>query len=743
MNTCTNICKYIFIYIQTYTWVKRGRSSTDAYCLILLVQNKCNRPKMEKANFILHPAHKLLRALICLDLSSIFSFSHGMGQDYVGSWLSRKVFQIVSVAPAGATPQIGFFSLSVKESAAMRNYPPQSTICVISSAYLIGNWGTVIPKIIDFYSNGDGGTDGDLDNGDKLYIDFNQPTNRFRMTGSVASRAQIDLVLNFSLPIGADYTGIWLTDRLFEITIQNAAGASIFQRQHTFVHCIESAIAPIRNADGISGGCFSRSPDPIRGNFGVSAMTLALSATGDDRSAVTGGDQIVVMFSEETDQAVNGPFDQGAYGNKARVDKLFTFSQKLGFNYEGTWHSRSQFIITIIKEDPAEYPTIGTLTASVLFGANLRNFPPNSAPVTATSSVLIGAFGPNSITISQLEALDPTQSTATYAAGDRIRIHFSEDTNRAGMGIDVISKAQLDAFLKFSSPIGNLYEGRWVTRRLLEITINDATGSGPPLPDFFTLELLASAGLRNFPVTSAPAKLLSPILSGNFGPSPIRILSMVASDSLDLDNVYGVGDTLTITFSEDTDKAGLPNSVTKSQIDYLLSFSETLGANYTGKWTSSRVLVITARDVTGAGPPSIGGTRATVKAQAKLRNVPPVSGATVTMSPTITGNWGILYPRVISVVANDPTDRNSVYSFLDTITITFSIATNRAGRNNGDRLSRTQVLSLFLFAESMGNSFSGEWVSASVLVLTVEGTAGASPPTIGGLCKSFLAHDII
>lgn len=624
--------------------------------------------------------------------------------------------------------------LEVKESAALRNYPPQSSTCVISSEYLVGNWGTVIPKIIDFYSNGEGGSDGDLDRGDKIYIDFYPPTNRFRMTESTAARAQIDEVLNFSLAIGADYTGVWLTDRIFEITIQDAQGSDLHQRGRLMVNCIEAAIAPIRNADGISGGCFSRSPNPIRGDFGESAMTMALQAIGDDSSAVTAGDQILVTFSEATDQAANGAFAYGAYGNKTKVDSLLSFSQTLGLNYEGSWKSSSEFLIKILEADPSEYPTIGSLTASILFDADLRNYPPNSAPVTVTSSAITGDFGPNELSISQLLASDPTQSSATYAPGDSISIYFSDDTNRAQMGDRVLSKLTLDSILTFSDPIGAVYEGRWVNRKLLQITIIDVAGAGPPLPEVFTLEVLASAGLRNFPVTSAPAGLSSPVLSGSFGPSPIRVLSMVASDSLDLDNVYGVGDTLTITFNQDTNKAQLPDTLDKSQIDFLFDFTESLGADYTGEWTSSRVLVITARDVSGAGPPAIGGTRATVRAEAKLRNVPPVCAPTTTTTPRISGNWGILYPRVTSVVADDPTDKNSVYSFLDTITITFSIPTNRNGMNNGDRLSRTQLLALFLFSESMGNSFSGEWVNAQTLMLTVEGTSGAAPPTIGGFC---------
>ena len=158
------------------------------------------------------------------------------------------------------------FFLSVRESAALRNFPPQSSICVIESGYLTGNWGTIIPKITAFYAVGAGGSDGDLDAGDKLYIEFFPPTNRFRMTGAMANRVQIDLVLNFSLPIGTDYNGRWLNDNLFEITILDPKGAEVFQRGRLFVNCIDTAIAPIRNVDGISGGCFSRSPDPVQGD---------------------------------------------------------------------------------------------------------------------------------------------------------------------------------------------------------------------------------------------------------------------------------------------------------------------------------------------------------------------------------------------------------------------------------------------------------------------------------------------
>ena len=665
-------------------------------------------------------------------VDSIFEFRQSLGEDYVGRWISRQLFQITSVKPAGAAPSINFFTLSVKASAELRNYPPQSAICEIESGYLTGNWGTIIPKITDFYANGAGGTQGKLDPGDELYIAFDPPTNRFRMQGaSVATKSEIDKVLNFSQPIGTDYEGLWISDSLFQVTIRDASESAAYQRGMLRVNCIPTAVAPIRNADGISSGCYTASPNAVRGDFGESSMTLSVIAIGDDKSSVTAGDKILLNFSLPTDQAENGPFSHGLYANKTYVDRLFSFSQKLGIDYEGLWLSRSEFLITILQEDPVNYPFVGTLRASVSSDADMREFPPNSAPIAITSSVLSGDFGPNSIEITSIVAVDPLQASPTYAPGDMIRIFFSQDTNRANLGSDVIDKETLDTVFTFSVSLGNDYEARWTTRKLLEITVKDVSGAGPPLPGLFTLALLPGAGLRNFPVTSASAGMSAPALTGNFGPSPIRIVSMVAADSLDLDNVYGVGDTLTITFNQDTNKAGLPDVLTKTDIDFLLEFTESLGADYTGDWMSPSVLRITAVDVTGAGPPGIGLTRATTRAEAKLRNLPPVCDATVTTSPRISGNWGILYPRIVSLVADDPTDKNSVYSFLDTITITFSIPTNRNGKANGDRLSRSELMQLFLFSENMGNAFSGEWVTASVLVLTVEGTSGASPPSIG------------
>ena len=59
----------------------------------------------------------------------------------------------------------------------------------------------------------------------------------------------------------------------------------------------------------------------------------------------------------------------------------------------------------------------------------------------------------------------------------------------------------------------------------------------------------------------------SPELSGDFGPSTVVITSVTASDPDTEDSVYSNGDTITIDFNEDTNRAyfcngGVPGSST-------------------------------------------------------------------------------------------------------------------------------------------------------------------------------------
>jgi hypothetical protein len=69
---------------------------------------------------------------------------------------------------------------------------------------------------------------------------------------------------------------------------------------------------------------------------------------------------------------------------------------------------------------------------------------------------------------------------------------------------------------------------------------------------------------------------------------------------------------------------------------------------------------------------------------------------------------------------------------LDTITLHFSEPTNRGGYEVQARIGQSDLNLMFGFTHSMG-SISGRWLSDTILVLTVESTVGATPPSIGNL----------
>ena len=75
------------------------------------------------------------------------------------------------------------------------------------------------------------------------------------------------------------------------------------------------------------------------------------------------------------------------------------------------------------------------------------------------------------------------------------------------------------------------------------------------------------------------------------------IVSVVADDPDNADQVYGSGDTITITFSSDTDQ---PLVTTKTDLDRIFVFEPPLGTNYEGEWLDPRTVQITILEVDDA-----------------------------------------------------------------------------------------------------------------------------------------------
>jgi|GEM_PF-3812497 len=120
-----------------------------------------------------------------------------------------------------------------------------------------------------------------------------------------------------------------------------------------------------------------------------------------------------------------------------------------------------------------------------------------------------------------------------------------------------------------------------------------------------------------------------------FAVSP-SITSLVASDPDDGDMRFGDGDRITLVFDMDTNT---PAVTSKTEVDALLTFSASLGTDYSGTWSDDSTLAITISNATG-GNPQVGLFTATVKAVGGLKNAAETSSNCTAISPILTGNWG-------------------------------------------------------------------------------------------------------
>ena len=106
-----------------------------------------------------------------------------------------------------------------------------------------------------------------------------------------------------------------------------------------------------------------------------------------------------------------------------------------------------------------------------------------------------------------------------------------------------------------------------------------------------------------------------------------------------IDAVYSSGDIITVTFSKATNQ---PPISTKANLDTLFTFSQNLGTDYTGSWSSTTVLVIDIVDSTGSTPPSLGSLALTAKVGGNLLDSAGDCTASTRSSGAITGGFCIV-----------------------------------------------------------------------------------------------------
>ena len=194
-------------------------------------------------------------------------------------------------------------------------------------------------------------------------------------------------------------------------------------------------------------------------------------------------------------------------------------------------------------------------------------------------------------------------------------------------------------------------------------------------------------------------------------------------------------------------------------MDRLLDFSQILGTDYRGRWTSTRTLIIEIIDSVGSTPPEIGIlTVAVVSGSGRiLRNSAQTSKPSISRYTTdpngvygVQGSFSTPVLTIVSLTAERSTSFFILSGVLalffvwgpDTISVTINVVVNKGcflGCDD-DNLSMSYLNGLFSFRDlfwapsipSLGASFSGSW-SSSYSEPWVRCTKGT-----GGVCRKNL-----
>ena len=211
----------------------------------------------------------------------------------------------------------------------------------------------------------------------------------------------------------------------------------------------------------------------------------------------------------------------------------------------------------------------------------------------------------------------------------------------------VMTSSDLDNLFHFAVSLGYDYNGIWTSKTKLVITIISEDGAGPPIPGVFTVTVKASGNLRNFPAACAPTVrslysvssfslrlikdfvrsdifllqvITSGALAGAFGKSTIEIVKWEAGHPPGGGKCRGyvTGVTMTVEFSEITNRALQGTKISRTEVDLLFSFKYNMGQNYIGEWKDDKTIVITISDPFGASPPEVGSIIGQVNSFASL-----------------------------------------------------------------------------------------------------------------------------
>ena len=632
-------------------------------------------------------------------VDALFIFSHPLGTSYTGQWLDDSTFEVTVVDSSGHDasnpPRVDVVNVTARPSGGVAAFNLTAKTCfnltdmllhhgedyynlmyrpdkVNSSSFdcelhyanstsprLMGDLGlptypTLLSAVVD-----------DVDNGDEVYgkedvivLQFDMPTNRpagltggTNATGNV--KTAVDALFAFSSNLGEDYSGEWVHDDRFVVTIIDTTGGSL-EVEKTAVTVVSQGI---RNAAG-DALTANNQTITIHGDFGTLAEPAILRLTvvvAANATNYTDGDTMVVHMDMLTNF---GGGTHGLHGDKAYVDHLFGFSHVLGANYSGTWEGGETppcaagglktihpcFVITMIDARGGAAISGSTIAAP---SVHLRSASGTSA---TAGNRLSGDRGRRlAPLLVDLRAEDDDNSAAGIDVGDSLTLVFDVPTNVAvtppqpwgdgvGGGATSGDGQFVDSLFRFCTTacpldagqpsgswldnpararLGMAYSGAWRDESTFTVTLVDPTGNTLALGE--TVAQARAAESSEFRLAATPRRTVrfrggisdfsnstSPVLRGTFGVDDAPTISaFVARDADHADTEYGAFDELRLIFSMATDRGHLPElRGDKRFVDRYFEFACNLGLDYSGAWDEPAVATVTILDGTVGHSPA-------------------------------------------------------------------------------------------------------------------------------------------
>jgi hypothetical protein len=392
-----------------------------------------------------------------------------IGLAYTGQWSDAFNFAITVEDPGTASPQVGGMFFTLLESGNVRVLDGSSNPSKASTPVLSGELARP-PSFLSVSAGSSVLSPYAYGVGDTLTVIFDGETNRGGLSSVTVGKAAIDSVIAPSQPLGDAYTAVWdkytiqLNQEVVDsviITITDP-GVSLPDIKELFF----TVVGDLRDVLEVSSPSTARSSF-ANGNFAEAPSILYVVAgnpSGDD--IIGAGDTITVTFDQATDRGGL----PAVLSSRAQVNELVVAQGNLGTDYSARWiEDDTKLLITLLDTARSSFDTEVRLE----FVTGVRNREATSASMLGVTPALTGEFAmPPHI----IDAVIDMQHPGNLTAGDTLTFLWSIPTITAN-STEVFGKAAIDVLFTPSASIGRDYTARWLDRRSLQLTIEDAEGA--------------------------------------------------------------------------------------------------------------------------------------------------------------------------------------------------------------------------------------------------------------------------